>query len=59
MNFSKYEFAIDIEKQNQHIRFKQVEEIFKRVIFKKMKTITKTLQKNFLPKVIEEYLLHF
>ena len=26
MNFDKYEFAIDIEKQNKHIRFKQVEE---------------------------------
>ena len=43
MNFEKYEFAIDIEKQNQNIRFKQVEERSLKEYCQKIKATTKEL----------------
>ncbi len=48
MNFNKYEFAIDIEKQNKHIRFKQVEERSLKELFSNHINYNKKIVKEFL-----------
>ena len=48
MNFDKYEFAIDIEKQNKHIRFKQVEERSLKELFSNNQNYDKKIIKEFL-----------
>ena len=48
MNFDKYEFAIDIEKQSKHIRFKQVEERSLKELFSRNQSYSKKIVKEFL-----------
>ncbi len=48
MNFDKYEFAIDIEKQNKHIRFKQVEERSLNELFSRNENYNQKILKEFL-----------
>ncbi len=48
MNFDKYEFAIDIEKQNKHIRFKQVEERSLKELFSDNENYDEKILKEFL-----------